>query len=40
VIRVSYDRITHRQGGAKDGVAMQFCDARDRLPPRSLCLHR
>jgi hypothetical protein len=40
VIRVSYDRITHRQGGAKDGVAMQFCEARDGRPPRSLCLHR
>jgi hypothetical protein len=40
VIRVSYDRITHRQGGAKDGVAMQFCEARKDQPPRSLCLHR
>jgi hypothetical protein len=38
VIRVSYDRTTHRQGGAKDGIAMQFCEARNGQPPRSLCL--
>jgi len=40
VIRVSYDRITHRQSGAKDGVAMQFCETREDQPPRSLCLRR
>lgn len=40
VIRVSYDRKTHLQGGTADGVAMQFCEARNGQPPRSLCLRR
>jgi hypothetical protein len=39
VIRVSYDRTTDRQGGTNDGIAMQFCEARNGRPPRSLCLH-
>jgi hypothetical protein len=35
LIRVSYDRQTHRMGGA-----MQFCEARGSWPSRSLCLRR
>jgi len=35
VIRVSYDRRTHRQNGS-----MQFCEAGGKSPPRALCLQR
>jgi hypothetical protein len=34
VIRVSYDRRTHRQG------AMQFCESRGLWPPRACCHRR
>ena len=40
VIRVSFDRHTHRLSGANDGWAMRFCETRGNRPPRSLCLHR
>jgi hypothetical protein len=39
VIRVSFDRRTHRLGGARDGWAMQFCEIRDGQPPKSACFH-
>jgi hypothetical protein len=35
VIRVSYDRQTHEPGNA-----MQFCESKGSLPPRSWCLRR
>jgi hypothetical protein len=35
VIRVSFNRATHRLNGA-----MQFCESRGSLPPRTLCLKR
>jgi hypothetical protein len=35
VIRVSYDRTTHRQGNA-----MQFCEVENRQPPLAACLRR
>ncbi len=35
VIRVSFDRATHRLNGT-----MQFCESRGTLPPRALCLKR
>jgi len=40
VIRVSYDRKTHRLGGASDGFAMRFCESRGAQPPRAQCLRR
>lgn len=39
VIRVSYDRHTHRQGGGSDGIAVRFCAGKG-LPPRTACLRR
>jgi hypothetical protein len=38
VIRVSYDRSTHQLGGAGNGIAMRFCEARGLRPPRAQCL--
>lgn len=35
VIRVSFDRQTHRMNGS-----MQFCESRGTTPPRDLCLRR
>jgi hypothetical protein len=35
VIRVSYDRRTHRQGGS-----LMFCESRGSYPPLSSCLRR
>jgi hypothetical protein len=35
VIRVSYDRRTHRPGGS-----LMFCESRGSYPPLSLCLRR
>jgi hypothetical protein len=35
VIRVSFDRQTHRMNGA-----IQFCESRGTQPPRALCLRR
>jgi hypothetical protein len=35
VIRVSFDRLTHRPNGS-----MQFCEARGLLPARAPCLRR
>jgi hypothetical protein len=35
VIRVSFDRRTHRLNGS-----MQFCESRGSLPARALCLRR
>lgn len=35
VIRVSYDRQTHRQGNA-----MRFCESQGSFPPLSWCLRR
>jgi hypothetical protein len=35
VIRVSFDRRTHRMNGA-----IQFCESRGTQPPRALCLRR
>ncbi len=35
VIRVSFDRATHRLNGT-----MQFCESRDSQPPRALCFRR
>jgi hypothetical protein len=40
VIRVSFDRRTHRLGGASDGFVMQFCEVVGRQPPKSRCLRR
>jgi hypothetical protein len=40
VVRVSFDRRTHRLSGASDGWALRFCEVRDRKPPKSLCLRR
>ena len=40
MIRVSFDRRTHMLAGASNGWAMQFCEARDGRPPKSVCLHR
>jgi len=39
VIRVSFDRRTHHLGGASDGWAMRFCEAKGSKPPKSACLH-
>jgi hypothetical protein len=38
VVRVSFDRATHRLGGAKNGWAMQFCDVVNGNPPLGRCL--
>ena len=35
VIRVSYDRQTHKPGNA-----MQFCESKGSFPPRSWCFRR
>lgn len=35
VIRVGYDRQTHKQGGA-----LMFCESKGGLPPLSSCLQR
>jgi hypothetical protein len=40
VVRVSFDRQSHRLAGAKDGWAMQFCEVRGNQPPKQNCLHR
>ena len=40
VVRVSFDRQSHRLAGAKDGWAMQFCEVQGRQPPKQNCLHR
>jgi hypothetical protein len=37
VIRLSFDRTTHRLGGATNGFAMRFCEVRDGTPPLSTC---
>lgn len=40
MIRVSFDRRTHQLGGAAGGWAMQFCEVRGGMPPKSMCLRR
>lgn len=40
VLRVSFDRRTHRLSGASDGWAIRFCEVRGNTPPKSACLHR
>jgi hypothetical protein len=35
VIRVSYDRQTHKQGGS-----LMFCESKGSYPPRAWCLRR
>ena len=39
VVRVSFDRQTHRLAGAGDGWAMQFCESAGDSPPKRACLH-
>jgi hypothetical protein len=40
MVRVSFDRRTHRLGGARDGFAIRVCEVLDNRPPRANCLHR
>jgi hypothetical protein len=40
VLRVSFDRRTHRLSGASDGWAIRFCETKGNTPPKSACLHR
>jgi hypothetical protein len=40
VIHVSYERSTHQLGGASNGIAMRFCEAKGSWPPRAQCLRR
>lgn len=40
VLRVSFDRKTHRLGGASDGWAIRFCEVTGNEPPKSSCLRR